>query len=471
MAGVTMAPLNRHNAEFADATAIAAGVRNGAGTAVAAVTNAREFAELSGNAFLSCDWDRAVATATAIDARRARGERLGALAGVPLAVVDLIAVAGLPATLGSRAWAGDRDRPGNIPTVTAPAVRRLLDADAVPVGKTNCPEFGFGGICAGPVIGATENPRYPAATPGDSAGGIAAALAAGSAALGLGVDLGGELRWSAQCTGLTALRTTPGIVPAPGQLPGAAGDLGHTPGARPTGMRALLQTIGPMARSARDLRLAFDLLSGTVDDERCRIRVLRYAWSDGSHLGPVCSATKLLMVELATRLLRCGGQVTNTPGIFDHLPDYERLRAADPLIDHLAATAGVEDLVEPGSLRVIRDSLRTSPAAVAAARGAAEYARARALRVFEEFDVVLLPVAAGPAADPDGLLLVGDRLLEADDLPNHCRAVTMTGCPVVSIPVGLSDDALPLSIQVIAAPGNERLALMAATEVEAVLQR
>lgn len=471
--------LARLNAGFADATAIAEEVRAGRTTAVEVLAQARRAADAgrSINAFVTEDWAGAEAAAAAIDARRATGEPLGALAGVPFSVKDVIAVAGLPATAASKAFAN------SIATVTAPVVQRLLAADAVLIGKTNCPEFAFGTTCTSPLLGATVNPRFPEVSPGGSSGGESAALAAGISAFGVGTDFGGSLRWPAQCVGVTALRPTTGLLAPQGQLPGAGGDMGHDPGAGPTGIQGWLQTIGPLARSVRDLAMLFELMVGgttssDVDsgagqggDLPRADDLLRVAWSDGAALGPVRPEFVDLMGELATKLSAAGYLVTAVPGVFaDCLPAYNHLRAVEPMSDHLAAIAGVADLISAANRRTIDDSLRASPAEVAAAAHVARVAQAAALRLFADHDIVLLPVAGGPACDPDGRLDINGRTLEGWELMGQCRAVSLTGAPVVSLPVGLSATGLPLSVQVIAAPGRDRQALAFAVVLEGLAE-
>lgn len=449
------------NSEFDDATAIAEAVRSGEISAVEVVDRARRARKSATNAFITEEWGLAADTAEAIDARRARGAALGPLAGVPISVKDVIAVAGLRATAGSEALAD------NIAAVTAPAVQRLLEADAIIIGKTNCPEFAFGVTCDSPIVGPTGNPRFPEVSPGGSSGGEAAVLAAGISALGVGTDFGGSLRWPAQCVGITALRPTAGVLPPQGQLPGAGGDLGNNPNAAPRGMQGRLQTIGPMARSVRDLRLAFDIMSGGTPSGGAEARRLRIVWSDGAHLGPVRAEITTLLEDFAARLADNGHTVRHQSDIFTGcLPAYNTLRALDPLFDHAAAIAGQWERITFANHRTITDSLRGEPDSTEAAKHAAERVRGAALTVFEGADIVLLPVAGGPACDPDGRLDVDGRVLENWELMGQCRAVSLTGAPVVSLPIGRSNSGLPLSVQVIAAPDHDHLALTAAALLE-----
>jgi amidase len=456
------------NAGFEDATSIAEAVQAGSLSAVDVVAAARmrasseEGAAL--NAFVTEDWDGAAMAAATLDARRAEGGALGPLAGVPFSVKDVIAVAGLPVTAASRAFAS------TVATTTAPAVQRLLEADAILIGKTNCPEFAFGVICDSPLLGRTANPRFPAATPGGSSGGEASSVAAGISALGVGTDFGGSLRWPAQCVGIASLRPGIGALPGEGQVPGLGGNFGSEgvlPAVSP-GMQGSFQTIGPLARSVRDLRTAYSVMSGMEADAGPEHGpVLRVAWSDGGVFGPVRREVTALMERLAAELAAEGFTVVEQPDLFaECLPAYNRLRALDPMLDHAAAIAGKEGSISEPNLKTIRDSLAASPVEIGLARTAAESARSGAISQMNAVDIALLPVAGGPAAGVEGNLDVDGNQLQGWEIMGPCRAVTLTGCPVVSLPVGLSAEGLPLSVQVVASPGGEMRALAFAELIE-----
>jgi amidase len=463
--------LSALNAGLPDATTIAEAVRDGSRTAVDVLTEARAASAgaTSLNAFITEDWSNAERAAADLDRRRAAGERLGPLAGVPFSVKDVIAVAGLPVTAASQAFAK------TVATTTAPAVQRLLDADAILVGKTNCPEFAFGMTCDSPILGRTANPRFPESTPGGSSGGEAASLAAGISALGIGTDFGGSVRWPAQCVGIASLRPGLEAISGEGQVPGVGGNFGADgtiPAAGP-GMQGAFQTIGPMARSVRDLRTAYLVMSGNGDAgpgataAQTGTRKLRIAWTDGSALGPVRREVTALMERIARRLATEGHDVLHNPGVLsDCLPSYNTLRAVDPMLDHAAAVAGREHNVTAANLRTIEASLAAPQADVRRAWHAARISRAAAVEQITAFDVVLLPVAGGPASDPDGRLDIDGRTAEGWEIMGHCRAVTLTGCPAVSLPVALSAEGWPLSVQVVAGPGGELAALDFAAQLE-----
>ncbi|MDQ0924519.1 amidase [Pseudarthrobacter sp. W1I19] len=343
------------------------------------------------------------------------------------------------------------------------------------IGKTNCPEFAFGAITESAVGGRTLNPRFPGSTAGGSSGGEAAVVAAGISALGLGTDYGGSLRWPAQCVGITALRPTPRIVPDLGIVPGAGGWYGvgnpAPPGAR---LQTATQAIGPLARSVRDLRTALAVLA----DLRPGVQSLAagagpgniaVAWSDGSALGPVRREVSAMIASLAEQISPEVRTLTHVPDLFaGSLAAYNRLRPLDPMIDHAAAVASQEHLVIPANLDVIRRSMETDARELEAAFAESAQARSQDLAVFNTADIVLLPVAGGPACDVTGKLDIDGQSIFGWDIMGQCRAVTMVGAPVVSLPVALSSEGLPLSVQVVARPGADALALDFAEWLEGV---
>jgi aspartyl-tRNA(Asn)/glutamyl-tRNA(Gln) amidotransferase subunit A len=179
---------------------------------------------------------KAVVTAVA----PAGGGTPGPLAGRALLVKDLIDVAGVRTTYGSRIY-GD-----HVPARTAPAAQRLLDAGAVLVGKANLPEFAWNVTGQNPWYGTVRNPVHPGRTTGGSSSGNAAALAAGLCELGLGTDTGCSIRLPSACCGTVGLKPSWGAVSTEGVFP----------------LVPTLDTVGPMARSVADVALMWSVLTG-----------------------------------------------------------------------------------------------------------------------------------------------------------------------------------------------------------------
>src|SRR5262245_59040994 len=252
------------------------------------------------NAVVVRDFDRARQAAIAADQALARGERRPLL-GLPMTVKEAYNVAGLPTTWGIPAFKDWR------PPEDAVVVERLKAAGAVIMGKTNVPVSLSDWQSTNPIYGTTNNPYDLERTPGGSSGGAAAALAAGYVALEAGSDLGGSLRTPAHFCGVFAHKPTYGIVPM----------RGHTFPKQPAVPSAGdgLAVLGPMARSARDLALALDVIAGPDDQRdgvgwrlvlpRPRHRALRdfrVLVIDTHPICPTAEAIRTALAQLADRL-------------------------------------------------------------------------------------------------------------------------------------------------------------------------
>ncbi len=192
------------------------------------------------NAFVSLYPDAVLARARALEDKLARGEALGPLAGVPVAVKDLMRVKDHPFTGGTRAL------PGEVSKTDAVAVAKLRAAGSLIVGTANLHELAYGVTSANPHFGAVVNPRAPSRVPGGSSGGSGAALAAGLSAITVGTDTGGSIRIPAACCGVVGFKPSYEQVSREGVLP-LAWSLDH---------------IGPLARTVSDAALAFEVMAG-----------------------------------------------------------------------------------------------------------------------------------------------------------------------------------------------------------------
>jgi aspartyl-tRNA(Asn)/glutamyl-tRNA(Gln) amidotransferase subunit A len=225
------------------AVEIAALVASGEASAVE-VTEAHlariKAVEPSVHAFLHVDAEGALAAADAVDAKRAAGAKLGPLAGVPLALKDVLAMDGVPTTCGSKILEGWR------PPYDATVVRKLREADVVILGKTNMDEFAMGSSTENSAYGPTRNPWDLSRIPGGSSGGSSAAVSAYEAPLAIGTDTGGSIRQPAAVTGIVGVKPTYGAVSRYGLI----------------AFSSSLDQAGPFARTVLDAALLHAAIAG-----------------------------------------------------------------------------------------------------------------------------------------------------------------------------------------------------------------
>jgi len=414
------------------------------------------------NAFTEVTRARALAEAAAVDAAVARGESPGPLAGVPYAVKNLFDIEGVVTLAGSKI---NRER---APAVSdAMAVRRLRAAGAVLVGALNMDEYAYGFTTENTHYGPTRNPHDTTRVAGGSSGGSGAAVAAGLVPLTLGTDTNGSIRVPASLCGLFGLK------PTYGRLSRAGGYL----------FVGSLDHIGPLARSAVDLALAYDAMQGPdAGDPVCAQRPveptlplaglgidgLRIAVADGYFARPMAdearaavqSVARALGAELRIDIPEAGrGRaaaflMTAIEGSLLHLPDLKS-RAAD---------------FEP----LIRDRMLAGVLAPAQwlwqAHRVRRYVRERALKVFDRCDVIIAPATpmSAPVIGTEWITLEGERMLARPNLGLFTQPVSFLGWPVAAVPVARAAGELPIGVQVIAAPWREDLCLRVAAHLERI---
>jgi AtzE family amidohydrolase len=393
------------------------------------------------NCFTDTVFARARAAAAAVDAAIAAGDDPGPLAGVPIAVKNLYDVAGLTTRAGSVILRG------NPPAVSdAPALARLLAAGAVPLGALNMDEFAYGFVTENAHDGATHNPHDTARIAGGSSGGSAAAVAAGLAPLTLGSDTNGSVRVPASLCGVFGLKPTYGAVDRAGTF-GFVDSLDH---------------LGAFARSAADLALVMALwrdAPAATALAPARIATLGGWFAQG--------ATAEMQEAVA---LVAGGLGARATAL---LPEAARARAAAFCITafeggqlHKANLIKRPQDYDPATRpRLLAGALQPAETIYQAQRFRAWF-RDQALVLFKTFDLLLAP--ASPCTAP----LIGQKTMVIDGVEMPVRAnlglftqpISFIGLPVVTVPVVCA--GLPRGVQIIAAPGNEALALAAAARLE-----
>lgn len=400
------------------------------------------------NAFVVLDADFARREAEKVDARIARGEDPGPLAGVPFGVKDLEDCAGLPTSHGSLLY---KNR-GPVPEDSI-NVARLRAAGAVPIGKTAAPEFGSVCFTSTKAWGVTRNPWNPELTPGGSSGGSAAAVAAGMTPFCTASDGGGSTRIPAAFSGLYGFKPSFGRIPHPGASRSSQ-----------TSVKGVLTT--DVTDSARLL----DVLAGPDDRDRLSlpapglryedvvesldVRGLRVAWSVDLGFAPVDPEVAGLTEAAAHALVAASGmELVDRP-----------MRFTDPVKVWLSNT-GIDlwlDL-EPGmwpdradelmgsnrgALELTQDDPLPKTARRIARRQQFEFEVAA---VFRDVDVVLCPstaVPAFPAAGPMPKTIGGQEVHPAMAVPFTMLA-NLCHNPACSVPAGVTEDGRPVGLQII----------------------
>ena len=423
-------------------------------------------------AFLRVDREGALAAADGIDRKRAAGERLGALAGVPVAVKDNICILGQPATCASKMLRDYR------PPYDAKVVDLLRAADAVIIGQTNMDEFAMGSSTENSALQKTKNPWDVSRVPGGSSGGSAAAVAAGFCPLALGSDTGGSIRQPASYCGVVGMKPTYGAISRFGLI----------------AFGSSLDQIGPFARSAQDAALLLAVLN--VHDGRdstsqpqplagldklgdfavAGLRIgLPKEYFDTEGLDPAVRAAVLTAVD---KLKDAGAQVKeiHLPMIKYAVPTYYIIATAEAS-SNLARFDGAHyghrstearDIIEmychsreEGFGEEVKRRIMLGTYVLSAGYYDAYYLRALRVRtlIAQDFARALseVDVIASPAA-PTTAIKVGEKTddplsMYLSDI--YTISVNLAGLPGISVPCGVDGGGMPVGLQLIAGRGED----------------
>jgi aspartyl-tRNA(Asn)/glutamyl-tRNA(Gln) amidotransferase subunit A len=469
-----------------DALEIAAAVRAGERTAASVVDHhlaAIEAREGEIHAFNLVMADEARQAALAVDRRVAAGEDPGPLAGVPVALKDNMCTRGVPTTCSSRILENWR------PPYDATVVRRLADAGAIVIGKTNLDEFAMGSSTENSAFGPTRNPHDTSRVPGGSSGGSAAAVAAGFAPLALGSDTGGSIRQPAALCGVVGMKPTYGAVSRYGLVAFASS----------------LDQIGPFAATVAEAAALYEAVAG--HDPADSTSIPEPVPAVGEALGRGVAG---LRVGLVTELCEAEGiQPDVTARVREAA---EALESAGAKVDEVSVPAAIYGLsayylIAPAEassnlarydavrfgLRVdapttgeMYDRTRTAgfgaevkrrimlgTYALSAGYYDAFYGKAQRVRTlilrdlraaYEQFDVLLAPTSPCTAFE------LGAKT--ADPLTMYLNDVctipsNLSGDPAITVPFGTGDDGLPVGVQVLAPSLGEETMFQVAAGLEA----
>jgi amidase len=409
-------------------------------------------------AVVDTDWETATRQAGAVDERRARGAPVGTMAGLPITIKDAFDAVGMRTSHG-------RLLDARQPKVDAPVVRRLREAGAIVIGKTNVPVYLNDHQSTNAEIGRTVNPWDPTRSPGGSSGGGAAAGAPGRSVKDLGSDLAGSLRNPAAWCGLFGHRPSNGIVSKLGHMPWPEGGM----------LEPMISSVGPMTRSARDSEVALRAMVGAEGHEaigwklelpparNLELAGARIAvWLDDP-AAPINGETRGAIMAFADRLEAAGCEVSDLdrPPVAGEaaLDLFVRLQAGEVVhgLDAeawqrsvAAASAGDGNSTAEGHVQSLRDAL-----------GDLEEQRRLCARwndeVFSRYDAVLCP-ATPTGAPPLSDVPPAERLLDVDgvDLPAAAtvaawsRLSSLGRGPATVVPLGPgATSGLPIGAQLL----------------------
>jgi aspartyl-tRNA(Asn)/glutamyl-tRNA(Gln) amidotransferase subunit A len=433
------------------------------------------------HAFLHLN-EKALETAASVDARRKAGEKLGPLAGVPIAIKDVLCTLGMPSTAGSRILEGW------VPPYDATTVARLRAADLVLLGKTNMDEFAMGSSTEFSAFGPTHNPWDLDRIPGGSGGGSAAAVAAFEAPIALGSDTGGSIRQPAAVTGSVGVKPTYGGVSRYGAI----------------ALASSLDQVGPVSRTVLDAALVHDIIGGHDPRDSTSLTDAWPSFAEAARAGARQESLKGLRIGVVKELDAPGFQAGvhqrfhETLAILENAgaeivevsaPNFEYAIAAYYLILPAEASSNlakfdsvrfglrvnpvgggtVEDVMaatrEAGFGPEVKRRIILGTYALSAGYYDAYYGSAQKVRTLIQRDFAAAfaqaDVLVSPAA-PTTAFKLGEKL--EDPLAMYLNDVTtipanLAGIPGMSLPMGLApEDGLPTGIQIMApARADDRL--------------
>ena len=395
------------------------------------------------NAFVTVTEEKARERARAMDAELASGRDRGPLHGLPIAHKDLIYTKGIRTTSGSKIFSDF------VPATDASIVEKLDHAGAVLVGKTGLHELAYGITSDNPHFGTIRNPCDPARTPGGSSGGSGVAVATDMAFMATGTDTGGSIRIPASFCGVVGLKPTYGLL--------------DRSGIQPLGLS--LDHVGPLTRTVADAGYAFEaMLDGTAHlrPAPASCRYIRIGLPENFFFTAVSPDVREAVQNAARSAERFGAHVTPVK-----VPDIALLNDVGRLILLAEAAAVYEPFLSRRSdfgtdVLSLLDQGRLVPAT--------DYVNAQRIRktivaefnaLFADIDCLFTPATptTAPLIDQQEVELDGQKMNTRLAATKFVRGINVLGFPALSMPCGKSSSGLPIGLQIIARPFEERLLL------------
>lgn len=410
------------------------------------------------NAFITVTGEQALQRARQADKEIAAGRHFGPLHGIPLSLKDLIDQQGLPTTAGSLV------RRDHIATEDAVVTKRLRDAGAVFVGKTNLHEFAFGTTSEESAYGPVRNPHDPSRSPGGSSGGSAVAVATGMCLGTVGTDTGGSIRIPAAACGIVGLKPEWGHISASGVVP----------------LSRQFDHVGPLASSVADAWLIYNALqpeSEQISDalEATPLKGLRIGKLGGYFLDKLDEDVDSRVLDTIVKLQQKGAVVSaaSIAHADDIVAVYSHLSFGDAAAYHARTIESrPQDYTKPVRLRIEMARYVLAEDYVRAMHGKAVITQ-EVDRALDGVDVLALPALAIPAP-PIGAATM--RIKGGSDLTRslmlRCtQAFNVSGHPAISLPCGTSRDGMPIGLQLVGHKGRTPALVQAALAIEAAINQ
>lgn len=421
------------------------------------------------HAFCTPTLDLAREQARDLEKRLVAGEQVGPLAGVPVGIKDLVATKGIRTTSGSKAYENF------VPDEDDIVVERLKAADALILGKTNVPEFGYSGVGHNPVFPTTRNPWNPELTPGGSSAGSGAAVASGMGPIAVGSDGGGSVRIPAAHCGLFGMKASMGRVPL---YPGCRDE--RYPG---VSSWESLEHIGPMTRTVADGALMLSVMAGPDPRDRHTIPTsdvdwtgsarsnldgLRIAYSPDLGYAAVDPAVRGIVdnaVKVFEKELGCVVEEAD-PGFEDPYEAFWGIVAMDTDL------AGMRELSQQVEMSPHLVDFLSKPWTAEQLTGAGMARKAlnnRMWKFMENYDLLLTPTLTVP---PFPVHMQGPEKIDGRMVPpfqwlSFTLPMNMTGQPAASVPAGWTKDGLPVGLQIVGRHLADQTVLAASAAFEA----
>lgn len=420
------------------------------------------------HAFCTPTLDLAREQARDLERRLVAGDQVGPLAGVPVGIKDLVATKGIRTTSGSKAYENF------VPDEDDIVVERLKAADALILGKTNVPEFGYSGVGHNPVFPTTRNPWNPALTPGGSSAGSGAAVASGMGPIAVGSDGGGSVRIPAAHCGLFGMKASMGRVPL---YPGCRDE--RYPG---VSSWESLEHIGPMTRTVADGALMLSVMAGPdprdrhtipsidvdwTDSARSSVKGLRIAYSPDLGYAAVDPAVRKIVDDAVKVFEELGCVVEQAdPGFEDPYEAFWGIVAMDTDL------AGMRELSQQFEMSPHLVDFLSKPWTAEQLTGAAMARKAlnnRMWKFMENYDLLLTPTLTVPPfpVHMQGPEKVDGRMVPSFQWLSFTLPMNMTGQPAASVPAGWTKDGLPVGLQIVGRHLADQTVLAASAAFEA----